>query len=413
MATEVTIVGGGVIGLATAYFLRQRGADVRVLEARRIGSGASWGNSGWIAPSFAAPIPAKGLVGKTLRSLRRPESPVYLAPRADLGLATWAWRFWRHCNDRDHHDGTLAAAALGRSTHALYDDLVSDGVGVDVHKAGLLMVALDEANLAEEIERLRILEPYGYGAPGELLRGSDLHAFEPFLSRQVAAGVLVERETFVEPTQLTRALADAVTKAGGEIMEGAEVTAIERTGGSLRLHTTAGTVTASQLLLAAGAWTPSLARMLGGTLPLQAGKGYSFSTRPRVAPSRPIHFGEAKVVVTPLPGRTRVAGTMELSGRNLRLDRRRISAIERAARTYVSEWPEGPITDEWVGMRPLAPDGLPILGRLPACADVYVATGHSMSGITLAPATGLAMSELILSGCAPSVLGPFGPGRFS
>lgn len=413
MSSEVTVVGAGVIGLATAYYLAKQGAAVRVLEARRIGRGASWGNGGWISPSLAGPLPARGVPGYALRSIGKPGSAVHLVPRADPELARWAWGFCRRCNDRDHVAGVHATARLGARSHELYDALAADGVDFRHRRNGLVMASLDRHRAEQELDHLRLVEEYGYPVPDRLLDGAELAAAEPFLSAGVAAGFVVEGESHVDPASLTRGLAAAVRALGGEILEGAEVTAVDRSGRrSTRLHTTAGQIETEQVLLAAGAWSAPLGGMLGARVPVQAGKGYSFSTEPATPPARPLYLLDAKVAVTPLWGRVRFAGVMELSGLNLRLDRRRIDAIVAGARPFAAEWPAGPVRDPWVGMRPVAPDGLPVLGRLPGYDNVYVATGHAMSGITLAPASGLAMADLILTGRQPDVLRPFAPERF-
>ncbi|TCC65866.1 FAD-binding oxidoreductase [Kribbella pittospori] len=410
MTKEVTVVGGGAIGLATAYYLAQAGAAVRVIEARRIGSGASWGNSGWIAPSFAAPIPARGLVSYTLRSLSDPASPIYFALRADPDFIRWAWRCWRHCNDDAFQRGMRATAQLGEKTHALYAELVAARIDFGIERAGILMVAREAEALEGDLDRLKMLARYGYPLPEAILTEDELHKAEPLLSDEVSAGFVIEGEAHVDPARISRGFADALD---AEILEGTEVAGIEhRNGRATALRTSSGRFEVENVVLAAGAWTEPLPRMLGVKLLMQAGKGYSFSIRPRIQPRRPIHFGESKVVVTPLSdGKTRVSGTMELSGLNLRLDERRIHAIKAGARRYLADWPDGTVEDEWVGMRPLAADGLPILGRVPGFENVYLATGHSMSGITLAPATGLYMSELIMTGRTPGVLKPFEPGR--
>jgi D-amino-acid dehydrogenase len=189
---EVTVVGGGAIGLATAYYLAHSGASVRVIEARRAGSGASWGNSGWIAPTFAGPIPAKGLITYTLRSLLDPTSPIYLAPRADRDLLRWSWVFSRHCNDRAFQRGMRATARLGQQTHVLYAELAARGIDFGIQRTGVLMVALEEASLDADLDRLRTLSSYGYPQPDAILTGEDLHEVEPALSDDVAAGFLIE-----------------------------------------------------------------------------------------------------------------------------------------------------------------------------------------------------------------------------
>lgn len=407
------MVGGGAIGLAAAYELARAGADVTVLEARRVGSGASWGNAGWIVPSLSGPVPAKGQIRRTLGSLLDADSPVYLAPRFDPALVRWSARFLGSCNDRAHYRGLHATARLGAASHDLYDRLRADGVDFEMWTDGLLYVALDRAGAEAELEYLRVVEPYGYKLPDAVLDAPDLHAIEPFLSPNVAAGFVIGEERHVQPASLTRGLATAVEELGGAVVEGAEVTAIDRVGRHVTaLRTTAGVFRPDQVLLAAGAWTTPLARLLGVDVPMQAGKGYSFSVASDRVPTRPIYLGDVKVGVTPFGGHVRFAGTMEISGINLSLNTRRIRAIVNGARRFVDDWPRSPLLDVWAGMRPMAPDGLPIMDRLPGLDNAFVSTGHAMLGITLAPAAGVAVAEFMVTGHAPDVLAPFAMRRF-
>lgn len=413
MPTEVTVVGGGAIGMATAYFLRSAGAEVRVLEGSMVGSGASRANSGWISPFFAGPLAAAGVGRTVLSSFGRRNSPLYIAPRPDPGLLIWACRFLARCNDEDFVHGMHQVARLGMRTHELYDQLATAGINFGVTRSDVLMVGRHGDSLAADLRRLHLLAEYGYQPPPGLLNGADLREIEPFLSTKVKAGFLIEGEGFVDPAEVPRGFAEALVRSGGEIVERARVTAFDHARGRVtRVRTTRGSWSVDRVVIAAGAWSGRLAAMLGFRLPIQAGKGYSFSIRPEHPPRKPIHFGESKAVITPLPGRTRVSGTMELSGLNSRLDRRRISAIEAGARPYVARWPEQDREDEWVGLRPISADGLPVLGAVPGMSNAFMATGHSMSGITLAPATGLAMSELVLGRSAASALAPFDPARF-
>jgi D-amino-acid dehydrogenase len=148
-------------------------------------------------------------------------------------------------------------------------------------------------------------------------------------------------------------------------------------------------------------------------LPIEAGKGYSVTIEhPRRTVRRPLDLIEARLAVTPFRDGLRLAGTMELSGLNLRLEPRRVEAIRRAGDRYLGDWRGGTREHVWVGMRPLTPDGLPAMGLAPGSDNVYVATGHQMLGVTLAPATGMALAELMLTGHSDVDLRPFAPFRF-
>jgi D-amino-acid dehydrogenase len=192
--------------------------------------------------------------------------------------------------------------------------------------------------------------------------------------------------------------------AEGLRRRGADITAVA---------TNAGDFPADRVLLAAGAWTGQLAAQWGYRIPLEAGKGYSITIRnPDLNVQQPIDLIEARAAMTPFDGAFRAAGTMELSGLNTNLVRTRVNAIRASVERYLVRWPVGERPRAWVGMRPLTSDGLPVIGKLPRTDNLYVATGHQMLGVTLAPSTAAVLTELMLDD-APSIdLTPFDPARF-
>ena len=409
--TRTVVVGAGAIGLACAWALARRGRHVTVLDAGAPGAGCTLGNAGWVVPALAAPIPAPGLVRKSLRWMLSRDSPLYIAPTAVPSLARWLWRFWGHCNAADHQAGLHAVAALNRGTLAAFDALAGEGVDVELHRDGLLYVFLDPRYMDASREEVRALEPYGYALP-EPLDGAALRALEPGLSDEVTSGFLLPGEAHVRPETLAAGYATALQRLGGEVRAGVTVRGGREHGASVVLDTSAGPVEADEVLVAAGARSGEVLDGFGVRLPVQAGKGYSVTIPGAESVlRRPILMGESKVAVTPFDGALRVAGTMELSGVNERFDARRMAAIRRGVARYVrAPLPAG--GTEWVGMRPLTPDGLPLLGRVPRLARVWVATGHAMLGITMAPVTGQAMAALMTGGTPPAPLEPFAPGRF-
>jgi D-amino-acid dehydrogenase len=413
---RVAIIGGGVIGLGCAYELRKRGADVVVLEAGEMGAAASWGNAGWIVPSLSAPVPEPGLTLTALRWLLKPDSPLYIKPRLDPGFARWLWEFWRRCNRRDYQAGLRAVATLNARTMELYDAWREEGVEFEMHSAGLVFAFLEETYLRHALEDYSSLADYGYPQP-ETLSGQELRNAHPILSREVAGGFVVEPERHVEPGSLSRGLSEQLCALGADLRAGTRVTGFDRTNGHIdALSTENGRVKADAFLLAAGAWSSVLAGQAGFRLPVESGKGYSITVeRPTITLERPLYLVEAKVAVTPFDHALRFAGTMELSGLSDRVDARRVASMRRSVGRFLSGWPAGEGESAWAGMRPLLPDGLPAVGRAPGLDNLFVATGHSMLGVTLAPTTATAIADLICGeGAGPaSALQPFDPGRFS
>lgn len=410
---RVVIVGGGIAGLAAAYFLRRGGAEVTLLESARVGRAASAGNAGWLCPAQAGPLPEPGLVMYGARSLFDRDSALYLAPTYLPRMLPWLTRFAAHCNERDHDRGTDALARLGRRTFELTEALRADGVDFELHRQGLVVVGEQERNVEAFLHGLRPLRSLGYDIPDQLLDGPAVRALEPSVSDRVSAGLLIEQHWHVDPASLMDGLAKRLRELEVEIGEDTQVTGFDLFDGRVRVRTSSASHTADSVVLAAGAWTPRVARSLGLRVPVQPGKGYSFELTLEHPPRRAVLLAEAHVGCSPLQGRVRLAGTMEFSGVNARLDRRRIDSIHRAAARLLPGLRRCRIENPWSGMRPIAPDGLPIIGRSPRHPRIYLATGYSMLGMTLAAPAGEALARLILTGERPAELEPFALGRFA
>ena len=410
----VLVVGGGVIGLSVAYYLAAKGVPVEVVERRSVASGASWGNAGWVCASHSAPVPAPGVIRYAARSLGRPDSPLYVRPLPDPAFLRWLWRFWRSSNSSAFRHGYAAVAELNRPTFELYDGLTEAGVDTTLARPGMVHAFLSTAHARHHLDVQRSMADGLYDLPGGVVTGDDAPDLDPSLSTGVRASYLVEGEGVVDPGRFVNALAEVVIKLGGRVNEKVEVTGFRRTHGTVvAARTEYGEIACSGVVVAAGIWSRELLRMLGHHLPLQAGKGYSFSIELDPAPRHALYFGDKRIVASPIGGLTRIAGTMELSGNNNDLDWRRIVAIARGSRHYLGPWFRHPdelvglIRDPWVGGRPFLPDGLPVIDRLADDANVFVATGHGMLGVTLGPATGSSLTDYILTGRRPDVLSPF------
>jgi D-amino-acid dehydrogenase len=408
---SVAIVGAGVAGLSAGYFLAREGVDVTIFEGNRVGSGASHGNAGWICPAQAGPLPEPALAAHGLRRLGSPDSALYLAPRHLPRMVPWLLRFARRCNPRDYRRGVEGLARLGKRTFELFEEFERDGVRLELHRRGLLLAAEDPRRLELFLLGLAPMRALGYEIPQDLLDGEATRALEPLLSPHVQAGALLTEHWHVEPSTLTGGLGARLRELGARLEEGVEV--LELGGDGRRLRTTAGEHVADAVVIAAGAWSPRLTAQLGYRLPLEAGKGYSFELATEVKPRQALELLDAHVALTPFAERLRVAGTMEFSGLNLHLDHRRIEAMVRGAARALPSLPLERIERHWVGMRPIVPDGLPVIDRVPGQRDVYLATAYSMLGITLAAPAGEALASYIRSGSRPPALEPFRADRFA
>jgi glycine/D-amino acid oxidase-like deaminating enzyme len=411
MSKPVVVVGGGVVGMCVAHYLTAAGVPVEVVERAALGSGASWGNAGWVCLSHSAPVPAPGVTRFALRSLGKPDSPLYLRPPLDSTFLPWLWRMWRSSTKSGFRHGYAAVTRLNAPTFDLFQELASHGVETTLQRPGLVHAFLSAKEAEHHLEVQRAMAGY-YDLPSEVTTGPAAHRLDPALSGQVEAAYLVPGEGVVEPVRLVSSLAQAVKSAGGHVRENVAVEGFREGADGVRaVRTSEGDIECRAVVVAAGMWSQTLLRQLGVRLSMQAGKGYSFSVDLDPAPRHALYFGDRRVVASPMNGTTRIAGTMELSGNNRKLDWRRIVAIAQASRHYLGQWFDDPedlprrIRDPWVGGRPFLADGLPVIDR--ARGNVYAATGHGMLGVTLGPATGKALADYFLTGRRPEVLTAF------
>jgi D-amino-acid dehydrogenase len=394
----VTVIGGGLIGLCCAYYLRAAGLTVIVLERDRVGSGAARGNSGEICPDLVEPLPAPGVIGPALRHLHRPDSALYVRPQLNADLLRFLLGFRRHATRSQHRAGASALADLAADTFDLFEKLELTGVDAKANKNGFLFVFGSRSSAQSALGRFTEL-----GAPvaREILNPGELTELEPTLSTAAQAGFLVQRQWSIDPGLFVDNLAKQLLDSGVEIVDGARVTSTEETLGKVRIHSSVGSITSDAAVVAAGIWTREICRQADVDLNLFPGKGYSFSVTMERTPRQLVHLGDAHVVVNPMHNKIRVAGTMEFDSNHDRFDPRRVAAVISAARPYFHDVEWDHREDEWVGPRPMTPDGLPAIGRVPGRARTYVAAGHNMLGLMLGPSTGTMIADLLTRGDSP------------
>ncbi|MFD5224214.1 NAD(P)/FAD-dependent oxidoreductase [Microbacterium sp. NPDC058342] len=408
---HIVVIGGGVIGLTTAYHLAREGAQVTVLDARRTGRGASEVNAGWIVPAEAAPVPGPGVVLTSMKWMLRPDSPLYIRPSLHPRFLSFMFGLWRASNARAQRAGFAAHLELAEGTIESFDDYRADGMDFEMHSQGLLMAFLERSGLDHHLTHLDLVERFGLEPT--VLEGDAVREHEPHLSDAVQGGLFFPKERHVDPRALVDALHRRLTEMGVTLVENAGVADVQRAGTRITsVSTAAGTHRGDAYLLAAGAWTGPLSRQFGVPLPVRPGKGYSVDVAPLSLRSA-TNLSDAKVAVTPLGRNLRVAGTMEFGGLDEDINGVRVEAILRAPARYFRDWepPSGAIRPQ-AGMRPMTPDGIPIMGALGDLSNAYVSTGHGMLGVTLAPGAAMAMTQLILQGTSSPRLAPFAASRF-
>jgi len=409
---DVAVVGAGMVGLATAWFLQEGGASVTVYERDGVAAGASWGNAGWLTPGLAAPLPEPSVLRFGLKAVLDPSSPVYLPLRADAGLLRFLIAFARNCTPRQWRRGMAAFVPLNERALGAFDALAAGGVTArTVRSEPFLAVYRSERQRAGLLAELRHIQDAGLRDVGyRVVMGAEARAMEPLLTSEAGAALRISGQRYLNPPEFVRSLAMAVRARGGEIAEGSDVTGVRDIPDGVVVTTGAGEHRHDAVVVATGAWLDTLARRFGVRLPVQAGRGYSFSVPVPRMPGGPLYFPEERVACTPLGDRLRIAGMMEFRRPDAPLDPRRITAIVDAVRPFLSGVDLDDRQDEWVGSRPVTADGLPLLGRT-SSPRVFVAGGHGMWGMVLGPVTGQLVARTVLTGEAPPELRPFDPLR--
>jgi D-amino-acid dehydrogenase len=401
---RVVVVGGGVIGAACAHFLNRSGWQVTILDSGGFGKGCSHANCGFVCPSHVLPLAVPGAAWAGLKALFQRNGP--LSIRLGVGPALWWWlfRFARRCNRRDMLEAGHAIQALLNSSRSLYQQIIDEErLDCEWETKGLLFVFSSHAPLEHYADTDKLLSDE-FHMPARRLDSLALAALEPALKPGLAGGFLYENDAHLRPDKLMSSWRRALEASGVTILEGRPVSGVGREGGRARaVVTPQGDLTADAFVFALGALTPLLGRHLGCRLPIQPGKGYSITmARPPRCPQRPLIFEEHRVAVTPLRSGYRLGSTMELAGYDNSLNRARLELLKDAARHYLLDPVGEPVQEEWFGWRPMTYDGKPIIDRSPRLSNVVIAAGHNMLGLSMAPATGKLVAE-ILDGRAPHV----------
>lgn len=409
---KIAVVGAGMVGLSTAWFLQEYGMDVAVFDRQDVGSGSSWGNAGWLTPGIATPLPEPAVLKYGLRAVLNPSSPVYVPPSADKFFLKFVAGFTKRSTMPAWKKAMSSLVPINDKALAAFDTLKAGGVDAETYEAKSFIAAYrSEAERETLLEEMTHIKEAGQDIRFDVLTGDQARAIEPALSGEIGAALLLHDQRYVNPGVYVNALADSVRARGGRLEIATPVRWIDEDPAGMSVTTERGeTEQFDAIVIATGAWLGLLARDFGVKKVVQAGRGYSFSVAIDHVPNGPVYFPAARVACTPVGDRLRVAGMMEFRKPEAPLDRRRVKAIVEAARPLLAGADLDNRKDEWVGSRPCTSDGLPLIG-VTANPRVFVAGGHGMWGITLGPVTGQLLAQQMATGLVPQELLPFSPTR--
>jgi D-amino-acid dehydrogenase len=413
VSKRITVVGGGIIGLCSAYYLYKEGHQVMVVDQSNMDAGASYVNAGYLSPSHLIPLSAPGVMKQGLKWMFNPASPLYIKPRLNLDFLRWAWAFNRSCNN-GHVE---KAAPIIRDISVLSQDLMLDikrdeNLNFHYAKQGLFMLCQTEKMLEKEAAIVKMARDLGLDA--KIVNNEEIKELEPNVNIEAIGGAYFECDHHTTPQEFMLELIGYLKVVGVSIRSNEKVIDLRQKGTKIdSVLTNKNEYASDEVVFTAGAWTSLLSKKLSISLLLQGGKGYRINTNRPTGITIPAILAEAKAAVTPMNGFTRFAGTMEIAGINHKINPVRVDAIARAVQRY---YPDITITEEEkseaaCGLRPLSADGVPYIGRSKKCSNLTIATGHAMMGWSMSTATGKLVSEIISDKPTSLDLEPFSPDR--
>ena len=395
--TETLVIGGGAIGICCAYYLHGLGKDVTVVEKDDICSGCSYGNAGLIVPSHSIPLAAPGVIAQGLKWMFNPQSPFYIKPRFQKEFLSWLWKFRAACS-RNHLNNSIPVLRdLSLASLELFDELAAiEGIDFGLEKKGVLELFKTHKRFEHGIEDSRLMQQHGL--QNRIVQKDELQQFIGDIRTTAVGGIFFPQDAQLVPDQFVRQLARHLENRGIHLLTSVEVLGFETSGRKVTtVKTTRGDISVEEVILAGGSWSAEMARELKIEVLMEPAKGYSITyKRPPGFPAVPLAMAEAKVVLTPMSEMLRLAGTLELAGFDLSINKRRLHAILKAVPAYFPDIDMDALDliEIWRGLRPCSPDGLPYLGRPRRYDNLIISTGHGMKGISLAPITGKIVAQL-------------------
>lgn len=413
---NIAIVGGGIIGLSTAYYLNKAGHKVTIFDKGNLNDNCSIGNAGMVVPSHIIPLASPGMIAKGFRWMFNARSPFYVKPRLNGDLIRWGIKFYAHANHKHVTNSIPALKEISALSKDLYREQAAEKIfDFGYEERGLLMLFQTHETEREEIEAAGVANKNGVEA--HVLSPAEVQRLEPDVKVKARGGIFFPGDAHLIPQHLIRNLVNHLRKKGVEIFSDTSVEDFVVKGEKvLSVNTKQGPHTFDEFVIATGAWSGIFCSNLDIDLPMQSGKGYSFTLNDVAKNVRiPSLLLEGRVAVTPMGSSLRFGGTMEINGTDQSINMNRVKGIVETIPKYYPEMsvevPDPKMV--WNGLRPCSPDGLPYIGRSARYKNLIIATGHSMMGISLGPATGKLVTELVDETKTSMDISKFNPQRFN
>ena len=405
---RVLVLGSGVIGTSVAYYLARAGHEVQVVD-RQPGPAleTSYANAGEVSPGYSAPWAGPGVPIKAIKWLLMHHSPLVIKPMLDLAMWRWSLSMLRNCTAARYRVNKGRMVRLAEYSRDCLQALRADiGIEYDERTQGTLQLFRTQKQLDGTAEDINILNEYG--VPYQLLDRTGYLEYEPALAdvqHKFVGALRLPGDETGDCFKFTNSLAQKAKELGVEFNFGVDIKALERNGNAITgVRTGNGLLTADRYVLALGSYSTPMLKPLGIHIPVYPVKGFSITvpiTDASKAPESTIMDESYKVAVTRLGDRIRVGGTAQLSGYDLHLDESRRDTLNFVVSDLFPQGGDLSRAEFWTGLRPMTPDGTPIIGDTPY-DNLLLSTGHGTLGWTMAAGTGRVMADLI-SGKSPEI----------
>lgn len=406
----IIVIGGGIVGLSCAWRLARDGEHVVVVDRDVVGAGCGIGSAGHLVPGHVWPLAAPGMQREALFTLVRPSGGLRIRVRPQT--LRWLGSFVRHCRASYATSGAKALASLAELSMDELAIIETEATGLALNRVGLLDVYRTKSGFERASRHTHTLRDHGVDA--QPIGSDEALAIEPALRGAVTGAIHFRDDACLRPSALLGAVQRLGEDAGVELRNRVEATELDGANGSVTsVITNRGALAASHVVIATGAWSGTLAKSLRQRVPIEPARGYSVTFQSTGnTPRQPMLLGEDQFAVAAYDGLTRLSGRFHIGAQSTNPDDGAIDGLWRLARRRL-ELPAQPEESErWAGLRPVTPDGLPLIGAARNWNNVTIAAGHAMVGLTMGPGTGRVVAEQVL-GHRPSIaLDRFDPGRF-